>query len=77
MSKGTFKISEEILIQVKHLAEESGMSKEDFVHCLAKFYDVNDSIDCNCYYDSFTAQFLALILTTIYPKDGNYLNQSS
>ncbi|MBU3220568.1 ribbon-helix-helix domain-containing protein [Clostridium algidicarnis] len=55
MSNGTFKISEEILNQVKHLAEESGMSKEDFVHCLAKFYNVNDSSDCNCYYDSFTA----------------------
>lgn len=55
MSNGTFKISEEILNQVNSLAEESGMSKEDFIHCLAKFYDLNDSSDCRCYYDSFTA----------------------
>ncbi|MBU5591184.1 ribbon-helix-helix domain-containing protein [Clostridium sp. MSJ-4] len=55
MGNNMIKISEEILNEVNNLAEKSGMSKEDFVNCLTKFYCTKDIIDSDCYYDSFIA----------------------
>lgn len=54
------KISEKILNEFDSLVKESGVSREEFLSYVAKFYDIdnnleNDFIDPDAYYDSFIA----------------------
>jgi len=55
----TIKISEEILKEFDGLVEKSGLSKQELLSSIAKFYNINnleeDIIDPTAYYDSFTA----------------------
>ncbi|QGU95354.1 hypothetical protein GOM49_09870 [Clostridium bovifaecis] len=60
MNNHAVKISDRILKEFDSLVKEAGVSQQEFLSYVAKFYNINsnfekDSIDYGAYYDSFIA----------------------
>jgi metal-responsive CopG/Arc/MetJ family transcriptional regulator len=60
MANQIVELNEKLLKEFDELVKESGVSRQEFISYIAKFYNINnrtdrDTIDYSAYYESFTA----------------------